>query len=159
MFELALEVSIGRLAAESSLQLQILTLPPTTPSPATPLAERVEIKRRAAANGAPRTDLAKGKGEITASVEALQYKQCGDAYPDHAAEAEGQRVREVVEGKRQVGLGDHFVHDEVSCRLGVGFGLRAGNARVQMLGIAEGKAVESPPSSSGSSPAPANPAV
>jgi hypothetical protein len=79
------------------------------------LAERVEMQRRAAANGAPRTDSAKGKCEITASVEALQYKQRGDAYPDHAAEAEGQPVREVVEGKRQVGLGDHFVHDEVSC--------------------------------------------
>jgi hypothetical protein len=51
----------------------------------------------------------------TASVEALQYNQSGDAYPDHAAEAEGQPVREVVEGKRRVGLGDHFVHDEVSC--------------------------------------------
>jgi hypothetical protein len=70
-------------------------------------------RKRADANGAPWTGSA--KGGVAAAVKALQYKQRGDAYPDHAAEAEGQPVREVVEGKRQVGLGDHFVHDEVSC--------------------------------------------
>jgi hypothetical protein len=50
-----------------------------------------------------------------------------------------QPVREVVEGESQVGLGDQFVHHEVSCCLGVGFGLRPGNSRIlEALGIAEG---------------------
>src|SRR3981081_3334572 len=51
-------------------------------------------RKRADANGARGTGSA--KGGVAAAVKALQYKQRGDAYPDHAAEAEGQPVREVV---------------------------------------------------------------
>jgi hypothetical protein len=52
----------------------------------------------------------------------------------------------VLARERQIDLGDQFVHDEVSCRLGVGFGLRTPEScrHLESPRVSKAKAIVSP---------------